>query len=43
MGRFIRVLKAQIEQADPVQRVDLEKALQIGVAFLRGTEVRLWS
>ena len=43
IGRFIRILKAQIELADNVRRPDLEKALQIGVAYLRGTEVRLWS
>jgi DNA repair exonuclease SbcCD nuclease subunit len=43
LGRFIRNLKIQIEQADATRRPDLEKALQIGVAYLRGTEVRLWS
>ncbi|NTV53041.1 MAG: DNA repair exonuclease [Candidatus Firestonebacteria bacterium] len=43
LGRFIRTLKAQIESADAAHRPDLEKALQIGVAYLRGTEVRLWS
>lgn len=43
IGRYIRILKARIEQADAASRPDLEKALQMGIAYLRSPEARLWS
>jgi DNA repair exonuclease SbcCD nuclease subunit len=43
LGRFIRLMQAEILNAGDARRAELEKALQLGVAYLRGTEVALWS
>ncbi len=43
LGRFIRLMQADIAGASEPRRSELQKALQLGVAYLRGTEVALWS
>jgi hypothetical protein len=39
LGKFVRLMRARLSEADTEQRALLEEALQVGVALLRGGEV----
>lgn len=39
LGKFVRLMRARISDADAEQRALLEEALQVGIAVLRGGEV----
>lgn len=39
LGRFVRLMRGQLAEADETQRLMLEEALQVGVALLQGREV----
>lgn len=43
IGRYIRLMQAEIESAGDDRREDLKRALQLGLALLLGREVSLWS
>jgi len=39
LGRFVRLMRARLAEADQLQRPALEEALQVGVALLQGQEI----
>ena len=39
LGRFVRLMRARLADADQLQRPALEEALQVGVALLQGQEI----